>query len=371
MPSADRFAERRYDLNQLVADAQQEPPWRVEHFAADGHLTVLSAVGGDGKTWLTFAMAAGVAHGTPVAGMGCKQGRAVILDAENGAWILGSRMKALVEGLPPDRVAIYNAEGLLLSAAADRAWMLKTIRDEAADLVVIDALRPLAPNVEENNSDAMAPVVIGAKQLARESGAAVVLIHHRGNDRTRDFRGSTVIRDQADILYVLEREEGDPERKWRRRLRCGKCRIAAEPDDRWLRIDSWHGQVTLSVAAEPGADDGAQLGRPRVVDDLEQRYVAAVAAGADTHRAVADALGMDSKHTTLRRARKRLVAKGTVVSEHGRLRLAQDGAKTLLALFGTPEGNGGAKTPSPFRGDDGVSGTPRPGSPSIAAGGSS
>jgi RecA-family ATPase len=128
--------------------------------------------------------------------------------------------------VPADRVAIYDAEGLRLSDAEDRAWMLATIKTEGANLVVIDALRPLAPDAEENNSDAMAPVVIGAKQLARDSGAAVVLIHHRGNDRMRDFRGSTATRDQTVLLFVLERDERDPERKWRRKLRCAKCRIA-------------------------------------------------------------------------------------------------------------------------------------------------
>ena len=48
----------------------------------------------------------------------------------------------------------------------------KTPQGETNLMRTIDALRPLAPDAEENSSDSMAPVVIGAKQLARDSGAA-------------------------------------------------------------------------------------------------------------------------------------------------------------------------------------------------------
>jgi hypothetical protein len=101
-----RYGARRQDFANLLARAELEPPWRVKPLAVDGHLTVLAATGGDGKTWLGFGMASGVAHGTAVAGMDCAQGRTVIFDAENGPWVLGSRLKALEEGMPADRVAI-------------------------------------------------------------------------------------------------------------------------------------------------------------------------------------------------------------------------------------------------------------------------
>jgi hypothetical protein len=306
-----RYGARRYDFANLLARAELEPPYRVNPIAVDGHLTVLAATGGDGKTWLGFAMAAGVAHGSPVAGMDCAPGRAVIFDAENGAWVLGSRLKALEEGMPADRVSIYDAEGLRLSDPEDRAWMLATIRAEQANLVIIDALRPLAPDAEENSSDAMAPVVIGAKQLARDSGAAVVLIHHRGNDAQRDFRGSTAIRDQADLLFVLEREERDPERKWRRRLRCAKCRIAAEPADRWFGIRGHRGYVTLTEAAAPETGGPKPTVRLQLAEDALD--VLNAADGPMSQGAIARALGREKGDRSVRRALDHLTEKHAVI----------------------------------------------------------
>jgi hypothetical protein len=125
-----RYGARRHDFANLLARAELEAPWRVKPVAVDGHLTVLAATGGDGKTWLGFGMAAGVAYGSAVAGMECAQGRTVIFDAENGPWVLGSRLKTLEDGMPADRVAIYDAEGLRLSDVEDRAWMLATIKAE-------------------------------------------------------------------------------------------------------------------------------------------------------------------------------------------------------------------------------------------------
>ena len=343
-----RYGARRQDFTNLLARAELQPPYRVEPLAVDGHLTVLAATGGDGKTWLGFAMAAGVAHGTSVAGMPCAQGRTVIFDAENGPWVLGSRMKALEEGLPADRVAIYDAEGLRLSDPEDRAWMLQTIRAERANLVIIDALRPLAPDVAENDSDSMAPVVIGAKQLARDSGAAVVLIHHRGHDKTRAFRGSTAIRDQTDVLFVLERDEHDSEKRWRRRLWCDKFRLGPEPEDRWLGIRGDKGYVFLTEAAPP---EGGR--KATVRDDVADQALAVLRAadGPMSRGAVARAIGRDKSDRTFRRAFEDLLETRKEVIATG------DG---YLPVGGGTNVNATPATPLPPLASEGVAAAPVP-----------
>jgi hypothetical protein len=332
--ATSRYEGRRYDFARLIADAATEPPWRVREVLADGHLTVLAALGGEGKTWGGLGFAGGVAHGSTVAGLQCAQGRAVILDAENGPYVLGARLGGLEPGLPADRVAIYDAAGLRLSDAADRAWMLAVIRDEGADLVVLDSLRTLAPDVAENDSDEMAPVIVGAKQLARDGGAAVLLLHHRGHDRTRDYRGSTAIRDQADLLFVLERDDRDPERRWRRRLRCAKSRIAPEPDDRWLGIRSHRGRTHLTEAAPPEPPERATAAR----DELADRILDHLAGHGPTRRAdLARALGRSPKDGTIRRAIYRLVDAGDVVRAGGDgYTLTAEGANGPDGTPGTP-----------------------------------
>lgn len=327
-PDPDRYAGRRYDLPALIASADVEPPWRVEPIAADGHLTLLSAAGGEGKTWASLAFAGGVAHGATIAGLRCAEGRAVVFDAENGSYVLGSRLGTIEPGLPADRVAVYDAEGLRLNDARDRAWMLEVIRRERANLVVLDSLRALAPDAAENDSDDMAPIVNGAKTLARESGAAIVLLIHRGHGAERghapDFRGSTAIRDAADLLFVLERVPDDPERRWRRRLRCAKCRIASEPEDRWVGVRGWRDQVALTEAApfERGAME-AEAAR----DDLEDRVAAFVAENAPaSKRSVRD--GVRGRNPDVDAALSRL-------EEAGRLRRTTHGWEACPDPSGT------------------------------------
>jgi hypothetical protein len=43
------------------------------------------------------------------------------------------------------------------------------------------------------------------KLLARETGAAVILVHHRGRSESSEFRGSSVILDQTDLLFTIAR----------------------------------------------------------------------------------------------------------------------------------------------------------------------
>jgi AAA domain len=123
--------------------------------------------------------------------------------------------------------------------------------DTYANLVVIDSLRRLVPSKSENESDDMAPVVASLAKLARDTGAAIVLVHHMGDSPEKFYRGSTGIKDQCDALFGLLRDE---DHDGLCRLSCrggkGKMRYAAEPADRWLMISPENGGVLESSASE-------------------------------------------------------------------------------------------------------------------------
>ena len=55
--------------------------------------------------------------------------------------------------------------------------------------MVFDSLRVLSSGVKENDGDALEPIVTALKMLARDTGAAVILIHHRGKNEGSDYRG--------------------------------------------------------------------------------------------------------------------------------------------------------------------------------------
>jgi hypothetical protein len=97
----------------------------------------------------------------------------------------------------------------------------------------------------------MAPLIRRFVEIARRTGCAVLLIHHRPKaEDGPKYRGSSTIEDQTDLLFVLDRQRNDPEWRTRRFVETVKCRIDEEPETRWLevRADRAAGRVTLDEA---------------------------------------------------------------------------------------------------------------------------
>ncbi len=292
---------RRLDTSRWVDETPPPVPWRVEGIVADGYVTMLAGRGGDSKSWLSLAWAIGVASGSSVGGCDCAKGNALIIDAENGEHELWRRWR-LANG-PRAGVAVYDADGLNLGEQSHADWLERLVESEDAQLVVLDGLRTLAPGLEENNGDSCAPIMANVRRLARRTQAAVVLLHHRGKD-VAGYRGHSALRDQTDVLYVLERDRQDPERRTRRLLhadpaRDGKMRLGPEPPDRWLHIDLAGGVLSIDLADPPsGADVGPSA------DELIAEAVLAIlrsAAAPMSGAAVARALGKSKSDGTVRR----------------------------------------------------------------------
>ncbi|MFL5910741.1 MAG: AAA family ATPase [Gaiellaceae bacterium] len=305
-PTDSPHAHRLLDLRKAMALSETEPPWRCDRLTADGHVTTLVGKGGVGKSLLTLALAGAVQVGSSLAGIDCAKGRVVIFDAENGPWVIGSRLKAAET--PIGALEVYDGQGLDL--AHHRTWI--TSRCEGAQLVIFDSIRTLAPGAKENDSDDMAPVMGTIRQVARATGAAVIAIHHRGKGEA-DFRGSSALLDQTDLMFVLERDPRDPEQRWRRALRCVKCRIAEEPPPRWIGIKPYKGSLTLTEAAAFDPDQQ----RP-VRDDLEDEIAQIVAdRGPITRPQVCEVLKRTRNDGTVRRALTELVDDGVVLKVDG------------------------------------------------------
>jgi archaellum biogenesis ATPase FlaH len=235
------------DVAALLEEPDMETDWRCEGIVADGSVTLLAGSAGDGKTWLAHGLAAGVARGEPFAGINCTQGTSLVIDAEMGARMSIKRFR--IAGIGPE-VALVDAMGLDLSNDDDFAFLEWDIERKGANFVVLDSLRKLTPGKRENDSDDMAPLVAKVGKLARDTSAAIVLIHHRGKGESHAYRGSTAIGDQSDAVAILSRKEGNLRRLT---YKGGKApRYAPEPDDFFLRFAPEEGGF---VAAEAPSSD--------------------------------------------------------------------------------------------------------------------
>jgi KaiC/GvpD/RAD55 family RecA-like ATPase len=281
-----RLENRLLDVKQLLTMPDEPVPWRCDRLAADGHVTLITGEGGEGKSLFTLALAKGVAEGSSVAGIDCEPGNAVMFDAENGEKLIARRAKAA--GVPPNGIAFYEADGFDLQRHVEQ--FERAIRRHDANLVVIDSLRILAHTARESEADHMAPLMSKIRRLARSTNAAIIVIHHRGKgENASDYRGSSVIRDQADMLFVLGRGHNDPNAATRRFLRTSKLRIDSEPETRWfnLSFDS-AGKLTIEEA-EPFAGtarSGRQTNMEALAEQLQQLLCTCPCTRADLARAV-------------------------------------------------------------------------------------
>ncbi len=314
----DHYAGRHVDLAPLLAAPPKPIPWRVWDFVADGTVTILSGESGSGKSWLAQAICTSVARGLPVAGLACTRGRALYIDAEMGPQMF------VDQRLRPASITMaefdyIDAMGLDVSKADDHAWLRSKIDETGANLVVVDSLRRLTPSKSENDSDDMAPVIATVAKLARDTHAAIVLIHHKG-DGEKFYRGSTAIRDQTDALFALLRDgqadddEGDDDGV--RRLRCrggkGKMRYAPEPPDVFLTISPADGGVT---ACEPPVRARAPSPAP-MREFVKQSILDALPAKSKTE--VAALLGRALTDRSFREAWAHLERAGRIAQTSGR-----------------------------------------------------
>lgn len=186
-------------------DLSKEPPapdWLLENLIAKGDVTLLVGDGGLGKSWFTMGLTLAIAEQQETyLGMNVSDhGRVLYVDEENPEDVIYHRLNRL--GLTREgagRIRYLNNEGIRLDRRPEE------FREEALDynpsLIVLDSLTRLHTD-DENNAGAMSKLYNdGVIPLARETGAAVVLIHHTnkggGNAYARS-RGST------DITYGVD-----------------------------------------------------------------------------------------------------------------------------------------------------------------------
>lgn len=234
-------------------DLTMEPPpvrWLVDRWFCMGDIHLLIGEPGIGKSWLTMALAVAVAHNDEsdshfLGHTVYQRGRVLYLDEENPEDLVYDRFRKL--GLTKDdakQIRYLNNIGIRLDRNPDE------LIDEALDyeptLIVLDSLTRFHTE-DENHAGAMAGLFHNAiKPLARETGAAVVLIHHanktESNSSYKRSRGSGDITASVDAGFdVRQLGEGILS------ITNFKSRRAAQGDTFYMSIlDKPDGSVVLA-----------------------------------------------------------------------------------------------------------------------------
>ena len=186
-------------------DAMKEPEAVMPRLAYAGRLTLLSAREKEGKSTLASAGAAAVSDGARFLGEMGKAGPVLWVGLEEHPGDTARRFQGF--GAQGDRVFLLE---VLEHPFADLA---AAVEQSGAVLVVVDTLSRFAETLvkDASRSTEWTPVMGGLTRVARETGAAVLVLHHARKDG--GYRDSTAIGAGVDAIFEMTAGDDGTTRK--------------------------------------------------------------------------------------------------------------------------------------------------------------
>jgi hypothetical protein len=191
--------------------ARPDRDYVIQGIVPGGSDILLAGPSGKGKTLMALDMAFSIAsrlpdwHGLKISGGPVAY---ILAEGQTGgrdrsaAWLRHRRRSA-----PRDLHFILEPPQLL--DLTDTAQLLTALREATPEdpvVIFIDTLAACAAGCEENSVRDMSTVLGSVALLRRETGAAVVLIHHSGWDGKRE-RGSSALRGAMDVVLFVDAED--------------------------------------------------------------------------------------------------------------------------------------------------------------------
>ncbi|MEP4337212.1 MAG: helicase RepA family protein [Roseobacter sp.] len=162
-----------------------------------------------GKSFMALSMALAVASGLEWLGRKTIQ-RPVLYVAAEGVLGMKLRLQAYRERFGLDDTNVrFIAEPFDVRNESEVRAVLDAIAAAKfqPNLIIIDTLARVAVGADENSAKDMGQVVDGLERMKRETGAALLVVHHtRKNDLVE--RGSSALRGAADVMISCEKAEG-------------------------------------------------------------------------------------------------------------------------------------------------------------------
>ena len=174
------------------------PVYLLEGLIPENKVCVFFAEGGSVKSWCAFSLAISVATGQPWLGKSVQQGRALILDYEDGRYEFQRRMRILGGGVIND---LPELGYLYCGPQLDKQELWLTLATMGLKLIVVDTLGAgMPPNADQNATSFSEAIKLAGRFT--ECGCTVVFVAHA--NKNGGLRGSSDIRDQSDVVFAFE-----------------------------------------------------------------------------------------------------------------------------------------------------------------------
>lgn len=225
-------------LNDVDLLNRPAPPALVDGCLFQTGFAALIAGSGEFKTFLAVLLSVCIASGKAWLGRRIVAPGPVVYVCGEGNLTPRIRAAKTAMGLPLDEAigvwTIPNAINLMDVAAV--AQFIEAVRHLRPVLIVIDTLARCMWAGDENSAQDMGTLVAHVDLIRRETGAAVLLLHHTRKDGASE-RGSGALRGAADTMLQLSRVDDVAH------LDCSKQKEAPPFDT-----------VTLKLVPVPGTD---------------------------------------------------------------------------------------------------------------------
>jgi AAA domain len=190
--------------------------WLVEDLMPQRGFALLYGDSGVGKSFVAIDASVRIAAGESVLGRQTAPGLVFYVPLEGQTGLhdriqaaceeIGvgdaDRLPLVVSGSPLD-LSSGDSVSELISAVGAAATAYRT----AATLVVIDTLSRAMPGMNENSPDDMNRAVTALARIQRETGSAVLVIHHSGKTAERGARGHSSLRAAVDAELLVSRDK--------------------------------------------------------------------------------------------------------------------------------------------------------------------
>lgn len=196
----------------LLAETPEPIEYVLEDYFALGSLVLIAGKPKEGKTTLVYEAAVNIAQGKPFLGRSTQQCGVLILAVEEHRRDVRMRLHNLGAGALDN---FHLCIGPLSPSPTFFTEVHSFIQSHEIKLVVIDTLAAFWRVENENDASEMTKAVKPLLQLARDSGACVLLIHHaRKSEGSHgdEIRGSGALFGLVDVALIMKRHAVENQR---------------------------------------------------------------------------------------------------------------------------------------------------------------
>ena len=237
----------------------------VRGFINRGMLVLMSGLSNAGKSPLALDVAVAIAKGHAWRGRKVKPGYVLHISTEG--WTgLANRMEAIrrthFDGTPEAPLDFVAMAINLRTSPKDVDAIVGAIKARAEHfglepgLVIVDTLSHALAGGDESNPEHVRALLRNCKRIANSTGAAVMLLHHPNKDASSDYRGSSILLNDIDLLIKVEADK-----------RARRTRVTTPRVKEYAEIEALAFQIkVLDLGKDPEGDAITSV----VVDWIEQ-----------------------------------------------------------------------------------------------------